>query len=174
MHTFQVHLLTAHIDDITAEMSSPLDHLVEVALQASQRSGMAKQHLMDQFESKASFMSDQLQVVCELFNEATDPVTSGEPAIEKADEALALLKKLTPHAIGAVRSLASEFETLNVVKFQCVFFTIIAEPGSAMLEHFNHLRRQWASKAQAMLANLQKITSTDVDRVLSTSLINST
>jgi hypothetical protein len=38
-----------------------------------------------------------------------------------------------------------------------------------MLEHFNHLRRQWASKAQALLANLQKISSTDVDRVLSKS-----
>ena len=49
-----------------------------------------------------------------------------------------------------------------------------AEPGSAMLEHFNHLRRQWASKAQALLANLQKITSTNVDRVLSKSLICST
>ena len=47
-----------------------------------------------------------------------------------------------------------------------------AEPGSAMLEHFNHLRRQWASKAQALLANLQKITSTNVDRVLSKSLIS--
>ena len=106
----QVHLLTAHIDDVTAEMSSPLDHLVDVALQASQRSGMAKQHLMDQFESKASFMSDQLQLVCELFNEATDSVTTGEPAIEKADAALVLLKKLTPHAVGAARSLASELE----------------------------------------------------------------
>ena len=89
-------------------MSSPLDHLVDVALQASQRSGMAKQHLMGQFESKASFMSDQLQLVSELFNEATDSVTVGEPAIEKADAALVLLKKLTPHAIGAARSLGSE------------------------------------------------------------------
>ena len=43
---------------------------------------------------------------------------------------------------------------------------ISAEPGSAMLEHFNHLRRQWASKAQVLLANLQNINSTDVDRVL--------
>ena len=91
-------------------MSSPLDHLVDVSLQASQRSGMAKQHLMDQFESKASFMSDQLQLVSELFDEATDAVTSGEPAIEKADAALVLLKKLTPHAVGAARSLGSELD----------------------------------------------------------------
>lgn len=115
--TLQVHLLTAHIDDITAETSSPLDHLVDVALQASQRSGMAKQHLMDQFESKASFMSDQLQLVSRLFNEATDSVTGRESAIEKADAALVLLKKLTPHAIGAARSLGSEFQFL--VQFQC-------------------------------------------------------
>lgn len=38
-----------------------------------------------------------------------------------------------------------------------------------MLEHFNHLRRQWASKAQVLLASLQDMTSTDVDRVLSRS-----
>lgn len=89
-------------------MSTPLDHLVEVALQANQRSGMAKQHLMDQFEKKASFLSDQLQVVCELFNEATDGVTGADPAIDKADKAIGFLNKLTPHAIGAARSLASE------------------------------------------------------------------
>lgn len=69
---------------------------------------MAKQHLMDQFESKASFLSDQLQVVCELFNEATDGVTDADPAIDKAGKAIGFLKKLTPHAIGAARSLASE------------------------------------------------------------------
>ncbi len=162
-------------------MSSPLDHLVDVSLQASQRSGMAKQHLMDQFESKASFMSDQLQLVCELFNEATDAVTTGELAIEKADAALILLKKLTPHAVGAARSLGSELDPTGglhdiVVKVQCryVWFFTSAEPGSAMLEHFNHLRRQWASKAQALLANLQKISSTDVDRVLSKSHNNIT
>ena len=96
---------------MTAEVSTPLDHLVEVSLQASQRSGMAKQYLMDQFETKASFLSDQLQAVSELFNEATDHVLEGEPAIEKADAAIAFLKKLTPHAIGAARSLASEHFT---------------------------------------------------------------
>ena len=51
----------------------------------------------------------------------------------------------------------------------CHCHVCAAEPGSAMLEHFNHLRRQWASKAQVLLANLQDITSTDVDTVLSRS-----
>ena len=111
VHAFnQVHHLTAHIDDITAEMSSPLDHLVEVALQANQRSGLAKQHLMDQFESKASFLSDQLEAVCEMFSEVTDQVTVRDPTIEKVNAGLAFLKKLSPHAIGAARSLACEFE----------------------------------------------------------------
>lgn len=69
---------------------------------------MAKQHLMDQFESKASFLSDQLDAVCELFHETTDPVTDREAAIDRANAALDFLKKLTPHAIGAARSLACE------------------------------------------------------------------
>lgn len=38
--------------------------------------------------------------------------------------------------------------------------------GSAMLEHFNHLRRQWAAKAQFLLANLKKIQETNVDEVI--------
>lgn len=164
--TMQVHLLTAHIDDMTAEVSTPLDHLVDVSLQANQRSGMAKQYLMDQFETKASFLSDQLQTVSELFNEVTDHVLHGDPAIEKADQAIIFLKKLTPHAIGAARSLASKhsFSVYKIESYTALVCT--AEPGSAMLDHFNHLRRQWASKAQVLLANLQNITSTDVDRVL--------
>ena len=35
-----------------------------------------------------------------------------------------------------------------------------------MLDHFNHLRRQWASKVQFLLANLKNITTVDVDKVL--------
>ena len=35
-----------------------------------------------------------------------------------------------------------------------------------MLEHFNHLRRQWAAKAQFLLANLRRITSVNVEDVI--------
>ena len=45
-------------------------------------------------------------------------------------------------------------------------FILLADPGSAMLDHFNHLRRQWASKAQFLLANLKRVSSTDMGRVL--------
>ena len=58
-----MHLLTAHIDALTAKVSAPLDRLVEVALQASRTSGMAKQHLLDKFEKRANFIIDQLQEV---------------------------------------------------------------------------------------------------------------
>ena len=44
--------------------------------------------------------------------------------------------------------------------------THVADPGSAMLDHFNHLRRQWAAKAQFLQANLKSITTVDVGRVL--------
>ena len=61
--TFQMHLLTAHIDDLTAEVAAPLDRLVSVALQASRTSGMAKERLMEQFQSKETFINDQLDEV---------------------------------------------------------------------------------------------------------------
>lgn len=44
--------------------------------------------------------------------------------------------------------------------------TCTADPGSAMLEHFNHLRRQWASKAQKLLVSLKKVTTVDMEEVL--------
>ena len=42
----------------------------------------------------------------------------------------------------------------------------VAEPGSAMLEHFNHLRRQWCSKAQKLLVSLKRVTTADMEEVL--------
>ena len=56
-------LLTAYIDDLTAEVARPLDRLVSVALQASRTEGMAKEHLLQQFEAKANFISDQIKVI---------------------------------------------------------------------------------------------------------------
>ena len=40
--------------------------------------------------------------------------------------------------------------TLKVALIHC-----IGDPGSAKLDHFSHLRRQWAAKAQCFYANLQ-------------------
>jgi hypothetical protein len=143
----QVHLITAHIDGLTAKVSAPLDRLVETALQASRTSSKAKQHLLDKFEKRADFIRNQLEVVENCFNEATATVEQRDTAMDSAALSVSFLRKLTPHAVGACRSLTSE-------------------PGSAMLEHFNHLRRQWASKAQKLLHSLKKITTVDIEPVL--------
>ncbi len=58
-----MHLLTAHIDDLTANVAGPLDRLVSVALQASRTEGMAKEYLLNQFEDKENFTKTQLEVV---------------------------------------------------------------------------------------------------------------
>ena len=108
-----MHLLTAHIDDLTAGVAAPLDRLVDLALQAGRTSGgPAREHLLNQFESKAAFISEQLGRVGELFSEATMRLQQHggrrEPAVEAADTAITFLKRLTPHAVGAARSLSSE------------------------------------------------------------------
>lgn len=54
-------LLTAHIDDLTAEVAAPMDRLVSVALQASRTDGMAKDHLLSQFEKKAAFINEKME-----------------------------------------------------------------------------------------------------------------
>ena len=58
-----MHLLTAYIDDLTARVAGPLDRLVSVALQASRTEGMAKDHIMQQFEKKEKFINDQMEVI---------------------------------------------------------------------------------------------------------------
>ena len=145
--TSQVHLITAHIDELIAKVSAPLDQLVEVALQASRTSIHAKHHLMDKFETQASFIIRQLEVVERCFKEASDTVERREKALDEAAMAINLLRKLTPHAINACHALSSG-------------------PGSALLEHFGHLRRQWASKAQKLLTCLKRVTGANMEEVL--------
>ena len=45
-------------------------------------------------------------------------------------------------------------------------YVCVAEPGSAMLEHFTHLRRQWASKAHKLLFSLNKVTTAEMTEVI--------
>ncbi len=100
----------AHIDHLTADVAAPLDRLVDLALQASRTTSLAKQHLLTKFESKASFIVDQLNLVDQLFAEATqDLPAEREQAVDDAAAAVVFLKKVTPHVIGAARSLASKY-----------------------------------------------------------------
>lgn len=104
----------AHIDHLTADVAAPLDRLVDLALQASRTTSLAKQHLLSKFESKASFIGDQLTVIDQRFGEATrDLPAEREQAVDNAAAAVVFLKKLTPHAIGAARSLASKLTSCS-------------------------------------------------------------
>ena len=108
----QVHLLTAHVDDLTAGVAAPLDRLVDIALQASRTSGIAKQHLLSQFEGRASYLTDHaLEKVSRHFDEATMGLSQQprEAAVDNVAMAISFLRKLTPHAVGAAKSLASRY-----------------------------------------------------------------
>ncbi len=89
-------------------MSAPLDRLVDTAIQASRSEGLAKDLLLKQFEQRASFIGDQLQVVLGLFRTTTGSLEVRGRRVDKIDNALTFLTKLTPHTIGAARSLASK------------------------------------------------------------------
>ena len=66
-----------------------------------------------------------------------------------------------------MKTRSIEYPRPSVINIQTVCLCLfLAEPGSAMLEHFNHLRRQWASKAQKLLHSLKKITTVDIEPVL--------
>jgi hypothetical protein len=134
----KMHLLTAYIDDLTARVAGPLDRLVSVALQASRTEGMAKDHLMGKFEQKEEFINDQLDTVKSKLNNSVDQLKASNNSLQNCLRSLNFLQKVSPHAIGAAKSLSSD-------------------PGSAKLDHFSHLRRQWASKAQYFFANLLSV-----------------
>ena len=86
---------------------------MELSLAANRTSGLAKQHLMNKFEEKSSSLLEQLETVETLFNEATmaaeeEHQKPPEMAVTTSKVAIGFLRNLTPHAIGAVRYLASE------------------------------------------------------------------
>ncbi len=107
-YLIKVHLLSAHIDGLTAETSAPFDRLVDLSLQANRTSGQARKYLLDKFEAKAAFITAQLVLVDNLFGDATQDVSHFGLSLRNAEAALGFLKRLTPHAIGASKSLASE------------------------------------------------------------------
>lgn len=79
-----MHLITAHIDELIAKVSAPLDRLVDIALQASRTTSMAKHHLLGKFEAKASFISDQLEVVCLVNNQTSiECIYSAQSDVQK-------------------------------------------------------------------------------------------
>ena len=145
---------------------------MDLVLQANRTSGLAKKHLLSKFEEKATFLTDQLERVENLFAAATEKLDRPEPPVRIAEATIRFLRNLTPHAIGAAKSLESKIQhtgerILNVKLYtnndMCL---CIGEAGSAMLEHFDHLRRQWAAKAQFLLGNLRKIKLVNVDEVI--------
>ena len=97
---------------MTAETAAPLNRLMELALAANRTSGLAKQHLMGKFEAKSFNLLEQLLTVESLFDEAAegagkDPRKPPEVPLSASKAAIGFLRNLTPHAIGAVRYLAS-------------------------------------------------------------------
>eukprot|EP00731_Ephydatia_muelleri_P020881 Em0013g608a len=143
----QVHLLTAHVDELTAHVTTPLDTLVSIALEAS-KTELAKGHLMSQFKAKARRMRRQMECLREVFDkEVKGKVGERQQAVDNADRAITFLTKLSPHVVGAARALSNE-------------------PASTLLDHYHHLRRQWASKAHYLGTNLKMITGVDIHPVL--------
>lgn len=102
-------MLTAHIDDLTTEASAPLDRLVDISLQANRTNSLqTKKLLMKRFEVKANFLMEQLGLVESLFEDATGLLPKPEQAIRNSRVAIGFLRKLSPHAVAAAKSLESE------------------------------------------------------------------
>ena len=78
---------------------------MDLSLQANRTSGLTVQLLMKKFEVMATYMREQLDLVLKLFDDSTQSLSNPEQSVRNSKAAIGFLKKLTPHAIGAAKSL---------------------------------------------------------------------
>lgn len=137
----KVHLLTALIDDLTAEASAPVDRLAGAALAVS------KAELGERVEKQRDFemQADELKArVARVRAHASKAVENSRHASKVRIVRVTgdFIDRLTPQVIAAARALADN-------------------PDQPTVEHFQMLRRQWASKAQLLMATLDELPDAD-------------
>lgn len=137
----KVHLLTALVDDLTAEASAPVDRLAGAALAVS------KAELGERIQQQSNFemQADELKArVARVRTHASKAVENSRHTSKVRHVRVTgdFIDRLTPQVIAAARALADN-------------------PDQPTVEHFQMLRRQWASKAQMLMATLDGLPDAD-------------
>lgn len=141
----KVHLLTALVDDLTAEASAPVDRLAGAALAVSKAELGERIQQQSRFEMQA----DELKArVARVRTHASKAVENSRHASKVRTVRVTgdFIDRLTPQVIAAARALADN-------------------PDQPTVEHFQMLRRQWASKAQLLMATLDELPDADTAAV---------
>lgn len=133
----KVHLLTALVDDLTAEASASVDRLAGAALAVS------KAELGERIQQQSNFemQADELKArVARVRTHASKAVENSRHTSKVRHVRVTgdFIDRLTPQVIAAARALADN-------------------PDQPTVEHFQMLRRQWASKAQQLMATLDAL-----------------
>lgn len=141
----KVHLLTALVDDLTAEASAPVDRLAGAALAVS------KAELGERIQQQSNFemQADELKArVARVRTHASKAVENSRHTSKVRHVRVTgdFIDRLTPQVIAAARALADN-------------------PDQPTVEHFQMLRRQWASKAQLLMAILDGLPDADTAAV---------
>lgn len=141
----KVHLLTALVDDLTAEASAPVDRLAGAALAVS------KAELGERIQQQSNFemQADELKAsVARVRTHASKAVENSRHTSKVRHVRVTgdFIDRLTPQVIAAARALADK-------------------PDQSTVEHFQMLRRQWASKAQLLMATLDGLPDADAAAV---------
>ncbi|XP_028412831.1 uncharacterized protein LOC114535726 isoform X1 [Dendronephthya gigantea] len=133
----KVHLFTSLIDDMTADVSAHVDRLAGAALNVSRVDRSMKLEYLRDFEAQSNKLSSK---VARVRNHACLTISNSNN-IQKAQVVRVtcdFLDRLTPQVIAAARGLADN-------------------PDQPTVEHFQMLRRQWASRAHFLMATLQSL-----------------
>ncbi|XP_065837557.1 uncharacterized protein [Oscarella lobularis] len=141
----KVHLLTAVIDDLTSEVSSPVDRLAGSALAVSRSGGIQKDRQLASFREQASSLRARVARVEERCQAAVRNSVERAKA-QKVRNCTDFMAKLTPEVISAARELSEN-------------------PDQVTVEHFQLLRRQWAGRAQLLVTTLDEIADADMTAV---------
>lgn len=138
----KVHLLTAVVDDLTSEVSSPVDRLAGSALAVSRSLGQQREKHMATFREQASALRNRVALVEERSSAAVRGSVE-RMKVEQVHACTDQIVKLTPQVVTAARGLAEN-------------------PDQTTVEHFQLLRRQWAGKAQLLVTTLDQIPDCDM------------
>ncbi|XP_048584760.1 uncharacterized protein LOC116618752 isoform X2 [Nematostella vectensis] len=137
----KVHLLTALVDDLTADVSAPVDRLAGAALAISKAEPSAHARQEREFDAQAQ---ELLSRVVRMSGSASKAVQHSGYASKVRTVRVTgdFIDRLTPQVVAAARAL-------------------LVKPDQSTVEHFQMIRRQWASKAQLLMATLEEMPDAD-------------
>lgn len=105
IHSLQVHLLTALVDDLTANVSAPVDRLAGAALAVTKADSQQRLFMTREFEIQARELTSRVAKVRSQASKAIEQ-SNHVGNVRNVRVTCDFIDRLTPQVIGSARDLA--------------------------------------------------------------------